>query len=88
MPMPELPPSAWVVRFLPLIRAGGLVLDVAAGAGRHVRLLRAHGFAVCAIDRDIAGLREFEGPGCDIREADLESAETAPGGPYDGIVAT
>jgi SAM-dependent methyltransferase len=87
MPISELPPSAWVVRFLPLISAGGLVLDIAAGAGRHVRLLRERRFAVCAIDRDIAGLRELEGPRCEIRQVDLESAaEVALGGPYDGIV--
>ena len=31
--------SAWVRRFVPLIRAGGRVLDLAAGGGRHTNLL-------------------------------------------------
>ncbi|HEV2301576.1 MAG TPA: methyltransferase domain-containing protein [Stellaceae bacterium] len=89
MPIAELVPSPWVERFLPLIRAGGLALDVAAGAGRHVRLLREAGFSVCALDRDISGLRGLAGPGCEVRELDLESgAGIALGGPYDGIVVT
>lgn len=88
-PVSELPPSPWVERFLPLIRAGGLVLDLAAGAGRHVRLLRSAGFLVYALDRDIKDLRRFAEPGCEVREVDLESGgESALGGPYDGIVVT
>jgi SAM-dependent methyltransferase len=82
-------PSAWVERFLPLIRAGGRVLDLAAGAGRHVRLLRAHGVRVCAVDRDTAALRALADPACDIVEADLETGAPWPlGGGYDGIVVT
>ncbi len=52
-------PSRWVRRFLPLIRPGGRVLDLAAGGGRHSRLLRAHGYRVVAVDRDVAGLAEL-----------------------------
>jgi hypothetical protein len=33
------------------------VLDLAAGGGRHTRLLRARGFAVTAVDRDVEALR-------------------------------
>jgi hypothetical protein len=32
-------PSVWVQRFAPLIPAGGEVLDLACGRGRHARLL-------------------------------------------------
>jgi hypothetical protein len=32
-------PSPWVERFLPLITAGGSVLDLACGNGRHSLLL-------------------------------------------------
>lgn len=45
-------PSPWVSRFLPLVRPGGRVLDVACGLGRHARLFAEAGFEVTAIDRD------------------------------------
>ena len=81
------PPSSWVERFLGLIRPGGLVLDLAAGTGRHVRLLRRRGYAVRAVDRDISALRPLEGEGCELREIDLETGAPWPlGGGYDGIV--
>jgi SAM-dependent methyltransferase len=80
-----------VRRFLPLIPAGGRVLDLAAGQGRHVRLLRVNGYQVVAADRDAAPLRAaFAGDAAaEIIEADIED-----GGPwrlgqgYDGIVVT
>jgi SAM-dependent methyltransferase len=85
-------PSAWVRRFLPLIRQGGRVLDLAAGAGRHTRLFLDMGFTVTAIDRDIAGLRPLAGDKCKIRAIDLEAGTPgsvlAPLGTYDGIVVT
>jgi SAM-dependent methyltransferase len=74
---------------LPLIKPGGLVLDLAAGSGRHVRLLRDCGFAVCAIDRDITALLAFAGPGCEVRRIDLETDDPSQlGDDYDGIVVT
>jgi SAM-dependent methyltransferase len=82
-------PSVWVNRFLPLIKPGGLVLDVAAGSGRHVRLLRERGFAVCAVDRDITALSAFAGPGCEVRRIDLETHDRSQlGDDYDGIIIT
>lgn len=84
-----LSPSPWVERFLPLIRPGGFVLDLAAGVGRHVRLLLDRGFAVRAVDRDVAALRALAGRGCEVVELDLETGAPWPlGGGYDGIVAT
>jgi len=65
--------SVWVKRFLPLIKPGDLVLDLAAGSGRHVRLLRDCGFAVCAVDRDTTALSAFAGPDCEVRKIDLET---------------
>jgi SAM-dependent methyltransferase len=82
-------PSPWVERFAPLIRPGGLVLDLAAGAGRHVRLLINRGFAVRAVDRDSSALLPLAGPSCEIIESDLERGADWPlGGGYDGIVVT
>jgi SAM-dependent methyltransferase len=72
-PQSSTPPSAWVKRFLPLIKPGGLVLDLAAGTGRHVRLLRDSGFAVCAVDRDTTALSALAGPSCEVRRIDLET---------------
>lgn len=64
------------------------MLDLAAGAGKHVLLLRAHGFRVRGVDRETAALRTFAGPDCEIVEADLESAPWPLGEGYDGIVVT
>jgi SAM-dependent methyltransferase len=86
-------PSAWVRRFAPLIQHRGRVLDVAAGTGRHTRLLLDMGFRVTAVDRDIEGLQPLAGDQCEIRAIDLEtgtpeSAFAPLGGGYDGIVVS
>src|SRR5712691_4564475 len=79
--------SVWVRRFLPLIRRGGRVLDLAAGNGRHTRLLLNMGFAVTAVDRDVAALQPLAGDACEVRAIDLETGVGWPlGGGYDGIV--
>jgi SAM-dependent methyltransferase len=82
-------PSAWIRRFMPLIRPGGLVLDLAAGAGRHSRLLIESGFAVRAVDRDISALATLAGIRCEVLQLDLETGAPWPlGGGYAGIVVT
>jgi SAM-dependent methyltransferase len=87
--MSQATPSHWVQRFLPLVRRGGWVLDVAAGGGRHTRLLLDIGFAVTAVDRDIEGLRQLAGGKCEVRALDLESGAPWPlGGGFAGIVVT
>ena len=52
----ESSPSEWIVRFQPSIAAGGAVLDLAAGRGRHARWLEARGHRVTALDRDAEAL--------------------------------
>ena len=70
-------PSPWVTRFLALAPAGGRILDVATGGGRHTRLARAQGYAATAVDEDVAGLAELRAdPDVEILAADLE------GGPW------
>ena len=83
------PASAWVRRFVPLIKRGGRVLDLAAGSGRHTRLLLDSGFAVCAVDRDTSALSPLAGSSCEVRQIDLETGDGWPLGiGYDGIVVT
>jgi SAM-dependent methyltransferase len=80
-------PSHWVRRFLPLIRPGGRVLDLAAGGGRHARLLLDGGYRVIAADREVEALLPLAGARCEIRRIDLETGEPwRLGGGYDGIV--
>ncbi len=66
-------PSPWVVRFAGLIAAETTVLDLAAGGGRHARLLLDRGCKVVCVDREtepLAGLADETGT--EIIEADLE----------------
>ncbi len=84
----DLPPSPWVVRWAPLIRPGGEVLDLACGAGRHARHLAALGCEVVAVDRDPALLRDPPA-GVQVLGADLEAGPWPfPGRRFDAIVVT
>ncbi len=81
-------PSAWVTRFAPLIAAGGTVLDVACGQGRHVRWLAAQGWRVTGVDRDEAATSALRGV-AEIIVADIEAAPwPLPERRFDGVVVT
>ena len=84
-------PSPWVERFLPLITAGGSVLDLACGHGRHSLLLAERGYRVEAVDRDadaLAGIAA-RAPGIVTRTADLEGGPWPyHGHAFDGIVVS
>ncbi len=84
----QLAPSAWVRRFAPLIAAGGAVLDLACGQGRHARYLAGLGYRVEAVDRDAAALAALAGvTGVATRCADVEGAPWPyAAGRFDGIV--
>ena len=77
-------PSAWVVRWAPLI-AHGTVLDVACGAGRHSKLFLDRGLKVVALDR-----KPRQIPGARFVQADLEDGSPwpLPGERFEGIVVT
>lgn len=47
-------PSAWICRWGCVIPAGGTVIDVACGAGRHARWFAERGCEVTAVDRNPA----------------------------------
>jgi SAM-dependent methyltransferase len=81
-------PSPWILRFLPLVAAGGRALDVAAGAGRHSRLLLAHGLGVTALDIDPD--QQPDAPGLRKLRADLERGDPWPLGlaRFDLVVVT
>lgn len=82
------PPSAWVARFAPLIAAGGPVLDLACGSGRHTRLLRELGHPVTAVDRDTSRVAGLDG--VEAIQADLEDGSPWPlaGRRFAGVVVT
>lgn len=87
-------PSRWLCDHLSLLAAGGTVLDVACGRGRHALFLAARGFRVHGVDRDaeaIAALLATAGDRHLAVTADLVDLETDPApdlgrGRYDAVV--
>lgn len=65
-------PSAWLQRWAHLIAPDSRVLDVACGAGRHMRWLAAQGHTVCGVDRnpDAVALAQAFG---EVTCADIEN---------------
>jgi len=88
-----LPPSPWLLRWAHLLPAGGQVLDLACGRGRHLRWLADHGFAVTGIDRDadaLAACADLAAAGrATLLQADVEGgAWPCPGRRFDAVVVT
>jgi SAM-dependent methyltransferase len=83
-------PSAWVVRWAPLVPPAGEVLDLACGYGRHARLFAARGCRVLAVDRDREALVQLaDVPGVTTEQADLEGAPWPfPPGRFAAVVVT
>ena len=65
-------PSEWVRRWSHLVPSGAPVLDVACGAGRHLRWFQALGHPVTGIDRDPLAVQAAAQAGEAI-EADIEN---------------
>lgn len=47
---PPIPPSPWLLRWLPLLPPGGSALDLACGSGRHANRLAEAGLRVTGVD--------------------------------------
>jgi SAM-dependent methyltransferase len=65
-------PSPWIQRWAHLVPAGGAVLDLACGRGRHMRWFAQRGHPVTGIDRDAEALASLQGIGETI-QADIEN---------------
>lgn len=84
-------PSPWVMRWAHLAPQGSNVLDLACGAGRHVRHFAALGHSVLGVDQDdvalasLARLPELQGR-AQFLAADLENAPWPLAGQQFGVV--
>lgn len=91
-PQPLHPPSDWVLRWQHLLPAGGSVLDVACGPGRHLYHLQAQGHRVTGVDRSpeaIASLAPLAACGAEIVQADIEAGPWPfAGRQFDAVLVT
>jgi SAM-dependent methyltransferase len=80
--------SPWVERWAHLVPAGGTVLDVACGRGRHTRFFAQRGCRVTAVDRDAQALESLAGIGETVN-ADIEMGPWPfTGRTFDAVVVT
>ena len=82
-------PSPWVQRWSHLVPAGAPVLDVACGAGRHMRWFAGRGHAVTGIDRAPEAVAAAGAFG-EALQADLEDGSPwpLPGRTFGCVVVT
>src|SRR3954462_6238340 len=69
-------PLPWIVEWAGLIAPGAVVLDLAAGGGRHALFFAERGHAVVAVDRDTSRLPAH--PNIEPLVADLEDGSPWP----------
>jgi SAM-dependent methyltransferase len=83
-------PSPWLERWATLLPATGTALDLACGAGRHLRWLADRGLRPTGIDRDAAALAACgDVAGAELIAADVENgAWPCPGRAFDVVVVT
>ena len=81
-------PSPWVQRWSDLVPAGGAVLDVACGQGRHLRWFAGRGHPVTGVDRSAEAIATLASLG----EAVVADIENGPwpfaGRRFAGVVVT
>ncbi len=81
-------PSAWVQRWTHLLRPTSRVLDVACGAGRHMRWLASQGHQVTGVDRHEEALAMASAAGQTVL-ADIENGPWPfAGQTFDAVVVT
>jgi SAM-dependent methyltransferase len=80
--------SPWIERWSHLVPAGGTVLDVACGHGRHARFFAQRGMRVTAVDRDADAIASLG----DVAQAMVADIENGPwpfaGRTFDAVVVT
>ena len=83
-------PSPWIVKYTPLIRKEGSVLDLACGNGRHAIWLAKQGYQVDAIDRDAQVVSNMAGmDNINVFIVDLEASDWPHSDQrYDGIIVS
>ncbi|MDP3618619.1 MAG: class I SAM-dependent methyltransferase [Ramlibacter sp.] len=81
-------PSTWVQRWSHLVAPGGRVLDVACGAGRHMRWFASRGHPVTGVDRSADAIGSLAGVG-EVLQADIENGPWPfAGSTFDAVVVT
>lgn len=81
-------PSDWLLRWAHLLPAGGTVLDLACGSGRHTRWLAARGHRVTSVDRDAEAVEPLRGQ-AEVIVADIENCPwPLAGRSFDAVVVT
>lgn len=81
-------PSAWVRHWSHLVPAGGTVLDVACGHGRHLRWFAGRGHPVTGVDRSPEAIAAVAELGRAV-EADIENGPWPfAGKTFDAVVVT
>jgi SAM-dependent methyltransferase len=78
-------PSEWVVRWSHLAPQRSIALDVACGAGRHLRWLHHNGHPVVGVDHSPQALASSEGLG-ELHCADIENGPWPLAGRQFGLV--
>jgi SAM-dependent methyltransferase len=81
-------PSAWVIRWTHLLPLQSQVLDLACGAGRHMRWFAAHGHHCTGVDRSPEALAEAKAHG-HVMTADIEGDPwPLEGQTFDAVIVT
>ena len=81
-------PSQWVTRWSQLLPAQSRVLDVACGAGRHMRWMATQGHTCVGVDRSPEALQAAQAYG-QVIEADIEGGPwPLIGQQFDAVIVT